>query len=78
MFVFITGPISSVLVSIFGCRQVAVFGAFLAAVAFFGCTWSPNVQVMIILYGLLGGNYTDNRVSNSSDTKCIWLRVQHV
>lgn len=49
------GPLSSILVSIFGCRQVAVFGACLAAVAFFCCTYSPNVQVMIILYGLLGG-----------------------
>ncbi|XP_045207943.2 monocarboxylate transporter 3-like [Mercenaria mercenaria] len=49
------GPISSIMVSVFGCRQVAVFGALLSAVSFFACTWSPNVQVMIILYGLLGG-----------------------
>ncbi|KAL4228587.1 Mct1p [Mactra antiquata] len=49
------GPIASVLVSRFGCRQVAVFGASLAAVSLFMCTFSPNIQVMIILYGLIGG-----------------------
>ena len=52
---FPIGPIASVLVSIFGCRKVAIFGATLASIAFFLCTWSPNVRVMIVLYGLLGG-----------------------
>lgn len=49
------GPVASVFVSIFGCRKVAIFGAIMSAAAFFLCTWSPNVQVMILLYGLLGG-----------------------
>ena len=52
-----SGPVASVLVSIFGCRKVAIFGAVMAAVSFFMCTWSPNVQVMILLYGLLGGKF---------------------
>lgn len=51
------GPVSSVMVSIFGCRKVAIFGAILSSVAFFLCTWSPNVQVMILLYGLVGGKF---------------------
>ena len=56
-FLFSIGPIASVLVSIFGCRKVAIFGAILASIAFFLCTWSPNVRVMIVMYGLLGGEF---------------------
>ena len=36
---------------------MAIFGAVMASVAFFLCTWAPNVQVMILLYGLIGGEY---------------------
>ena len=50
-----TGPLASVLVSLFGCRKVAIFGAILAGCSFFACTWAPNVIVMILVYGLLGG-----------------------
>ena len=56
-FYLFLGPIASVLVAIFGCRRVAIFGAIMSSVAFFLCTWSPNVQVMILLYGLLGGEF---------------------
>ncbi|WAR04260.1 MT12B-like protein [Mya arenaria] len=48
-------PIASILVAVFGCRPVAIFGASLAAVSFFLCAYSPNVRVMIVVYGLLGG-----------------------
>ena len=34
---------------------MAISGALIASIAFFTCTYSPNVQVMILLYGLLGG-----------------------
>ncbi|XP_045164709.1 monocarboxylate transporter 3-like [Mercenaria mercenaria] len=49
------GPVSSILVSAFGMRKVAIFGALLASASFFLCTFCPNVQLMIIVYGLLGG-----------------------
>ena len=56
-YVLFLGPLTSVLVSIFGCRKVVSFGAVVTCAAFFFCTWSPNVQVMIILYGLVAGEY---------------------
>ncbi|XP_052782946.1 monocarboxylate transporter 12-like [Mya arenaria] len=49
------GPIASILVTVYGCRPVAIFGATLASVSFFMCTFSPNVRIMILVYGLLGG-----------------------
>ncbi|WAR27765.1 MOT12-like protein [Mya arenaria] len=42
------GPIASILVTVSGCRPVAIFGAFLAAVSFFLCTFFPNVRIMIL------------------------------
>ena len=52
---FVSGLVASVLVSLFGCRKVVIFGALLSSCSFFLCTWSPNVHVMILLYGILGG-----------------------
>jgi len=37
---------------------VAIAGALLSSIAFFLCTFSPNVQVMIVVYGMLGGKST--------------------
>ncbi|XP_053403919.1 monocarboxylate transporter 12-like [Mercenaria mercenaria] len=37
-------------------RKVAIFGGLLASVSLFLSTFSPNVQVMIVLYGALGGS----------------------
>ncbi|XP_052783372.1 monocarboxylate transporter 13-like isoform X1 [Mya arenaria] len=48
-------PIASILVAVYGYRTVAIFGACLASVSFFLCTFSPNVRIMILVYGLLGG-----------------------
>ncbi len=39
----------------FGCRAVAVAGSAWAAAAFFLSTFAPNVDVLILLYGALGG-----------------------
>lgn len=49
------GPIAGALTNIFGCRKVAMAGAVITAVSFFACTFSPNVNVMIFLYGFCGG-----------------------
>ncbi|KAK3601158.1 hypothetical protein CHS0354_019157 [Potamilus streckersoni] len=49
------GPLASGLVNMFGCRKVGMFGALLSAAGFFLCTFSPNIEAMIILYGFIGG-----------------------
>ena len=52
---YFTGPIASALISIFGFRPVAMVGAGLSALGIFLSTWSPNVQTMILLFGVAGG-----------------------
>ena len=54
---FCTGPVAGALVNRFGCRAVAMTGSVWAAVAFFIATYAPNVDILIILYGALGGRY---------------------
>ncbi|XP_045207405.1 monocarboxylate transporter 13-like isoform X3 [Mercenaria mercenaria] len=49
------GPIAGALTNIFGCRKVAMAGAIITSISFFVCTFSPNVNVMIVLYGFCGG-----------------------
>ena len=51
----ISGPIVGALVNKFGCRNVAMIGAVISSVSFFVSTFSPNVTVMILLYGFCGG-----------------------
>lgn len=50
-----TGPIVSALSNKFGCRIVTIVGAFSSAFFFFLSTFSPNVDVLIFLYGVMGG-----------------------
>ncbi|XP_052805374.1 monocarboxylate transporter 12-like isoform X2 [Mya arenaria] len=49
------GPLVGALVNKFGCRSVAMVGGVVTSVSFFLCTFSPNVETMIVLYGLCGG-----------------------
>uniref|UniRef100_A0A0B7BLW9 Major facilitator superfamily (MFS) profile domain-containing protein n=1 Tax=Arion vulgaris TaxID=1028688 RepID=A0A0B7BLW9_9EUPU len=49
------GPVVSALTNKFGCRPVMVAGSFVAGVAFIASSWSTNVTMLILTYGLLGG-----------------------
>lgn len=49
------GPVVSALANRFGCRAVGISGAMLAAAALFLSTLSPNITMLIIVYGILGG-----------------------
>jgi len=51
-----TGPIVSALTNRFGCRPVFISGSILAGAAFIVSSFSPNVTVLILTYGVLGGN----------------------
>jgi MFS family permease len=50
-----TGPVVSALANKFGCRAVCIAGSFLASAAFVLSTFSPNVNVLMMTYGVMGG-----------------------
>ncbi|XP_053408557.1 monocarboxylate transporter 14-like isoform X1 [Mercenaria mercenaria] len=49
------GPVVSALTNKFGCRPVAMTGSVIATVAFILATFSPNIDILILTYGVLGG-----------------------
>ena len=51
----LSGPLVGGLVNRFGCRPVCMFGAIIAWAAISLSTLSPNVPVLMITYGVLGG-----------------------
>lgn len=48
-------PLAGALVNKFGCRPVSMFGAVLSAFGFAISTRSPNIDVMMLTYGIIGG-----------------------
>jgi len=49
------GPCAGALADKFGCRVVCMAGAFVASAAIILSIFSPNVYVLIVLYGVMGG-----------------------
>jgi len=49
------GPVASILVNRFGCRIVSIVGSVIAGVFFAVSQFSPNIDVMILTYGVMGG-----------------------
>ena len=49
------GPISSVLANRYGCRTVTIIGSVVASAGFVASTFSPNIYVMILTYGVIAG-----------------------
>ena len=53
----ISGPIASALANKYGIRAVTIVGSIVASVAFFLSTFAPSLNVLIVTYGVLGGQY---------------------
>jgi len=53
--IMLVGPISSTLVNKFGPRKTCIAGAIVSAVSIFLSTFSPNVYLLMISYGVMGG-----------------------
>lgn len=53
----LTGPIVSILATRFGCRNVAVVGSIMAAGSFFASSFSNSIIMMLITYGIMGGQF---------------------
>ncbi|XP_060074290.1 monocarboxylate transporter 12-like [Ylistrum balloti] len=49
------GPLVGAIARRFRCRRVAIVGAMVASIGLFLSTFSPNLDVMILLYGIVGG-----------------------
>lgn len=51
----VLGPIVSGLTNKYGARIVVILGSIIAGLAFLLSIMSPNIYVMILLYGIIGG-----------------------
>ncbi|XP_045207947.1 monocarboxylate transporter 14-like isoform X2 [Mercenaria mercenaria] len=49
------GPIVSMLLERYSCRQITIAGTVLSVVGFIISSFSPNVEILIITYGIIGG-----------------------
>ncbi|KAK3583079.1 hypothetical protein CHS0354_004024 [Potamilus streckersoni] len=49
------GPVVSLLLERYSCRQVTIAGIVIAFLAFIASIFSPNIEVLIITYGVIGG-----------------------
>lgn len=51
----IVGPLVAVLINKFGCRAVCMAGSLISTIAFCLSTLSPNVEVLLFTYSIVGG-----------------------
>jgi hypothetical protein len=51
----VAGPVVSALTNKFGCRTVCIAGSVIGCAAFILSTFSPNVNVLMLTYGVMGG-----------------------
>ena len=54
----ISGPIASALANKYSIRVVTIIGSIIASVSFFLSTFAPSLNVLIVTYGVLGGQYS--------------------
>lgn len=52
------GPLVSALANKFGCRKVTIIGSIVTALGFLVSTLAPSIEVLMFLYGVVGGWYT--------------------
>ncbi|KAK3609611.1 hypothetical protein CHS0354_038612 [Potamilus streckersoni] len=51
------GPIVSGLTNTFGCRVVTIAGSIISTVAFILAGFSPDINILMLTYGVMGGKY---------------------
>lgn len=49
------GPIVSALTNKFGCRPIAITGSIISTIAFILSVFAPNIEILILTYGVIGG-----------------------
>jgi len=68
------GPIASALSNKFGCRIVCMVGSAIAGIFFFISAFSTNMEMLLITYGVMGGEYS-HRVQSTGYTTLHYTRV---
>ncbi|XP_074652647.1 monocarboxylate transporter 12-B-like isoform X2 [Tubulanus polymorphus] len=51
----IMGPLASALANKFGCRVITIAGAIITTIAFVMAIMAPNIEILIVAYGIFGG-----------------------
>ena len=64
----IVGPIVGALINKYGCRVVGIAGSLALTTSFILSIFSPNIEMMIVTYGLIGGKYDDTWLLWSSNS----------
>ncbi|CAF3336006.1 unnamed protein product [Rotaria sp. Silwood1] len=54
-FYLLSAPVASALCNKFGCRPIGIIGSFIAALAVAASIYSPNIYIMWLLFGFIGG-----------------------
>ena len=68
----ISGPIVSALTNKYGCRPVCITGSIIATLAFVLSVFAPNIDILIITYGIIGGKLFRDDAPSASGTSPIW------
>lgn len=55
MLFFVLGPIVSALANKYGCRAVCIAGSIVGAAGFAMSSFSPDLSVLMLTYGVIGG-----------------------
>lgn len=63
---FVSGPVVSALTNKYGCRAVCIAGSFIGACAFVLSIFSPTVNMLMLTYGVMGGQ--SNTVQRKKST----------
>ena len=54
-FLFCSGPIVAGLANQFGCRTVVMGGAVVTSLMYFLTVFAPNIYIIMVTYGIVGG-----------------------
>ena len=73
----LAGPIVSALTNKFGCRPVAITGSIIATIAFVLSVFAPNIDILILTYGVIGGKYLYISISKTCLKQPLKKRTKH-
>ncbi len=51
----LVGPIVSIMVNRYGCRNVSIFGSILVAIGYGLSSFARNVEILYLTIGIIGG-----------------------
>lgn len=67
----VTGPVVSLLLERYTCRRITIVGTLVSVVAFVVSVFSPNVEMLIVTYGIIAGMLTSRFDETTFMTSCL-------